>query len=490
MLKIYNTLTRSKETFTPRIAGKVGLYVCGMTVYDYCHVGHARVMVVFDTVVRYLRYLDYDVTYVRNITDIDDKIIHRANENGESIEALTARFIDAMHEDERALAVLPPDIEPRATSSIHDIIAMIEKLITNEFAYVGTNGDVFYAVDKFKNYGQLSGKNTDDLQAGERVDVDLAKRNPMDFVLWKMAKEGEPFWESPWGNGRPGWHIECSAMSTCCLGNSFDIHGGGMDLQFPHHENEIAQSEGATGEKFVNLWMHNGFVRINEEKMSKSLGNFFTVREVLKQYSPEVVRLFILSSHYRSPLNYSDEQLNSAKAKLTGFYIALRDFDYAIMKDSVNSKLTGDYNANVPYIDDTEYKTRFERAMNDDFNTPIALSVLFDVAKELNKAKKSAPEKAEALAYTLQYLGNILGLLQENPDDYFKRVVAISDSIGISDNIEVSISNPIIDKQVQERIDAKKAKNWALADQIRDELKAKNVILEDSPDGTTRWRRE
>ncbi len=451
MLKIYNTLTRSKEVFTPRITGKVGLYVCGMTVYDYCHVGHARVMVVFDTVVRYLRYSNYEVNYVRNITDIDDKIIHRANENGEDYHALTERFIDAMHEDERALSVLPPDIEPRATSSIHDIIAMIEKLIANDFAYVGTNGDVFYAVDKFKNYGQLSGKNLDDLQAGERVDVDLAKRNPMDFVLWKMAKEGEPFWQSPWGNGRPGWHIECSAMSTCCLGNSFDIHGGGMDLQFPHHENEIAQSEGATGEKFVNLWMHNGFVRINEEKMSKSLGNFFTVREVLKQYRPEIIRFFILSSHYRSPLNYSDESLNDAAAGLTRLYTALRDVE-------------------IVDIDiDLEFKSRFKQAMNDDFNTPVALAVLFDIARELNKTKSLV------LATTLKSLAAILGLLQDNPENFLK---------GENDD------DAEIEAQIQARIDAKNAKNWTLADQIRDELKAKNIILEDSPDGLTRWRKE
>ncbi len=451
MLKIYNTLTRSKETFTPRVVGKVGLYVCGMTVYDYCHVGHARVMVVFDTVVRYLRYSNYEVIYVRNITDIDDKIIHRANENGEDFHALTERFIDAMHEDERVLSVLPPDIEPRATSSIADIIAMIEKLIVNEFAYVGTNGDVFYAVKKFKNYGQLSGKNTDDLQAGERVDVDLAKRNPMDFVLWKMAKEGEPFWESPWGNGRPGWHIECSAMSTCCLGNSFDIHGGGMDLQFPHHENEIAQSEGATGEKFVNLWMHNGFVRINEEKMSKSLGNFFTVRDVLKQYRPEIIRFFILTSHYRSPLNYSDESLNDAAAGLTRLYTALRDVEIG------ETEL------------DSEFKARFEHAMDDDFNTPVALAVLFDIARELNKTK------SPILAATLKSLAGVLGLLQDNPEAFLKGEN--------EDDAE-------IEAQIQARIDAKKAKNWALADKIRDELKAKNVILEDSPDGSTKWRRE
>ncbi len=451
MLKIYNTLTRSKEIFTPRIAGKVGIYVCGMTVYDYCHVGHARVMVVFDTVVRYLRYSNYDVTYVRNITDIDDKIIHRANENGEDFHALTERFIDAMHEDEQALNVLPVDIEPRATTSIADIIAMIEKLISNDFAYVGTNGDVFYAVEKFKNYGQLSGKNLEDLQAGERVEVDTAKRNPMDFVLWKMAKEGEPFWESPWGKGRPGWHIECSAMSTCCLGNSFDIHGGGMDLQFPHHENEIAQSEGATGEKFVNLWMHNGFVRINEEKMSKSLGNFFTVREVLKQYRPEIVRFFILSSHYRSPLNYSDESLNDAAAGLTRLYTALRDVE--IVETDI----------------DSEHKTRFEEAMNDDFNTPVALAILFDVARELNKTK------SPILAATLKSLAGVLGLLQDDSEAFLKG--------GNEDDAE-------IEQQIQARIDAKKTKNWALADQIRDELKSKNVILEDSPDGSTRWRRE
>ena len=451
MLKIYNTLTRSKEIFTPRVAGKVGLYVCGMTVYDYCHVGHARVMVVFDSVTRYLRYLDYDVTYVRNITDIDDKIIHRANENGEDFHALTERFIDAMHEDEHALFVLPPDIEPRATSSIDAIIAMIQTLIERGFAYIGKNGDVFYAVEKFKDYGKLSGKNLDDLQAGERVDIDLAKRNPMDFVLWKMAKADEPSWQSPWGNGRPGWHIECSAMATCCLGNHFDIHGGGMDLQFPHHENEIAQSEGATGEKFVNLWMHNGFVRINEEKMSKSLGNFFTVREVLKEYRPEVIRFFILSSHYRSPLNYSDESLKDAVSGLTRLYTALRDVE--IIQSDI----------------EVEYKQRFEQAMNDDFNTPVALSVLFDLARELNKTK------SPALATTLKYLASFLGLLQENPDNFLQ---------GETDD------NAAIETQIQARIDAKLAKNWALADHIRDELKAQNIILEDSPDGSTRWRRE
>ncbi|MDP2902011.1 MAG: cysteine--tRNA ligase [Methylovulum sp.] len=457
MLKIYNTLTRKKELFKPRIAGHCGMYVCGMTVYDYCHIGHARVMVVFDTVARYFRYLGYDLTYVRNITDIDDKIIQRAHENGEEFGCLTERFIAAMHDDERALAVLPPDIEPRATQSIADIIAMINILTAKNLAYVGSNGDVFYSVGKFKNYGQLSGKKLDDLQAGERVDVDQAKQNPMDFVLWKMAKANEPAWDSPWGAGRPGWHIECSAMSTCCLGNHFDIHGGGMDLQFPHHENEIAQSEGATGEKFVNLWMHNGFVRVNEEKMSKSLGNFFTVREVLKQYRPEIIRLFILSSHYRSPLNYSDEQLNDAGAGLTRLYTALRGIK-----------------ANAGPVD-AEFIRRFGQAMNDDFNTPVALSILFDVARELNIAKKEAhQQKVDALAATLRKLGGLLGILQTDADVFLKGECHDAD----------------VEQQIQTRLEAKKAKNWALADQIRDELKGRGVILEDAPDGITSWRRE
>ena len=459
-MKIYNTLTRKKEQFHPRIAGKIGMYVCGMTVYDFCHIGHARVMVVFDTVARYFRHLGYELTYVRNITDIDDKIIQRAIENNEELSKLTERFIDAMHEDERALSVLPPDLEPKATQSIPEIIAMINTLVDNGLAYVGSNGDVFYAVTKFKDYGKLSGKHLDELQAGERVDVDLAKRNPLDFVLWKMAKANEPAWNSPWGPGRPGWHIECSAMSTCCLGNHFDIHGGGMDLQFPHHENEIAQSEGATSEKFVNVWMHNGFVRVDDEKMSKSLGNFFTVREVLIKYNPEVIRFFILLSHYRSPLNYSDEQLNDAKAALTRLYTALRGVK--ILTETA--------------VDET-YKARFEQSMEDDFNTPVALSVLFDLARDLNKAKENDLEKLNVLVSTLKYLGNLLGILQNDPDAFLKGSVD-------------SVSEEVIEQQIQARLDAKKAKNWALADKIRDELKQQSVILEDAPDGTTSWRRE
>jgi len=463
MLKIHNTLTRQKEEFKPIEPGKARLYVCGMTVYDYCHLGHARVMVAFDVVTRYLRHMGYEVTYVRNITDIDDKIIKRAQDNGEAMEALTARFIAAMHEDERALGVLPPDHEPRATASIGQILGMIEKLIERGYAYVGGNGDVFYAVGKFPGYGQLSGKNVEELRAGERVDVDEAKRDPLDFVLWKMAKPGEPAWESPWGRGRPGWHIECSAMSTCCLGNHFDIHGGGMDLQFPHHENEIAQSEGATGEKFVNLWMHNGFVRVNEEKMSKSLGNFFTVREILARYRPETVRFFILNSHYRSPLNYCDDNLDEAHAALTRLYTALRGLE-------LPPPTTGSASHQA-------YTTRFEDAMQDDFNTPLALSVLFDLAREINRQKTADEAAARELAGVLKHLAGVLGLLEENPEDFLRG----GDAGGLS--------AAAIEALIDQRLQARKTKNWAESDRIRDELKAQGIILEDSPQGTS-WRRE
>ncbi len=493
-MKIYNTLTRKKEEFQPREPGKAGMYVCGMTVYDYCHIGHARVMVVFDTIARYFRYKGYELTYVRNITDIDDKIIQRANETGEvsdtiseRISKLTTKFIDAMHEDERALNVLPPDIEPRATQSIPDIIAMIQKLIANGLAYVGTNGDVFYSVSKFKPYGLLSGKNLADLQAGERVDVDLAKQDPLDFVLWKMAKPDEPYWESPWGNGRPGWHIECSAMSTCCLGNHFDIHGGGMDLQFPHHENEIAQSEGATGETFVNVWMHNGFVRVDNEKMSKSLGNFFTVREVLNHLrnrygdnAGEIIRMFILSSHYRSPLNYSDKHLIEAVDMLNRCYIALRNVRYT------HAEI-------IP-----EYQEKFTLAMDDDFNTRMAVSVLLELAKSLNKAKEvNDTVTASNLAASLKGLGDLLGILKaDDPDDFLQGLQIIEvesipsqEAVGMP-SITVAKPEVVVDLLIQKRINAKKDKNWTLADQIRDELKQHGVILEDKPDGTTTWRRE
>jgi cysteinyl-tRNA synthetase len=463
MLKIHNTLTRKKETFVPIVPGRIGIYVCGMTVYDYCHLGHARVMVVFDTVVRYLRHLGFQVNYVRNITDIDDKIINRAAENGESIAELTARFIDAMHEDEQALGVLPPDHEPRATDSIDAIIAMIQRLQDQGYAYVGGNGDVFYAVGRFPGYGRLSGKNIEELRAGERVDVDEAKRDPLDFVLWKSAKPGEPQWASPWGPGRPGWHIECSAMSTGCLGEHFDIHGGGMDLQFPHHENEIAQSEGATGQTFVNLWMHNGFVRVNEEKMSKSLGNFFTVREILQRYRPEAVRFFILNSHYRSPLNYSDENLDEAHAALTRLYTALRGLEPEACEGF-----------------GAEYRERFEAAMQDDFNTPVALSVLFELAREINRQKEADPAAARSLAGVLKELAGILGLLGETAEDWLQ---------GSGDGEPGGLDAAQITELIQCRQDAKKAKNWAEADRIRDELKRQGIVLEDTASGTT-WRRE
>ena len=465
-MKFYNTMTRSKEPLEPIRPGEVRMYVCGMTVYDYCHLGHARVMVAFDVLARYLRSRGYQLTYVRNITDIDDKIIQRARENGESTEQLTQRYIDAMHEDEGALGVLPPDLEPRATQAIPEMIEMIGKLLDRGHAYVGDNGDVFYAVQSFNGYGKLSGKHLEDLRSGARVSVDDAKRDPLDFVLWKMAKPGEPAWPSPYGDGRPGWHIECSAMSTCCLGNHFDIHGGGMDLQFPHHENEIAQSEGATGEIFANLWLHNGFVRVNEEKMSKSLGNFFTVREVLKEFPPEVVRFFIVSSHYRSPLNYSPETLEEAQAALTRLYTALRGTGHSIQGAATVTE---------------DYEKRFHAAMEDDLNTAEAVSVLFEMARDLNRLKAEDSKDAGSLASRLRGLGGLLGLLQKDPEDYFK---GGSNAIGEADEIMA------IEAEIAARSKAKSLKDWGEADRIRMSLKARGIVLEDAPGGATTWRRE
>jgi len=459
MLHIYNTLTRKKELFTPIEPGKVKMYVCGMTVYDLCHLGHARVLVVFDSVTRYMRHSGYDVTYIRNITDIDDKIIARANENGEDFNNLTERFIQAMHEDAAELGVLPPSDEPKATSSMADIIHMVETLIEKGHAYAADNGDVYYDVSSFENYGQLSGKHLEDLRAGERVAVDVNKDDPLDFVLWKAAKPDEPFWESPWGKGRPGWHIECSAMSTCCLGNHFDIHGGGQDLQFPHHENEIAQSEGATGEKFVNLWMHNGFVRINDEKMSKSLDNFFTVREILKLYQGEEIRYFVLASHYRSPLNYSDQLLDTARTSLTRLYNALRGLDVP----------------SVSIIED-EAELTFNKAMDDDFNTSEAIAVLFDLAGQVNRLRDENPSLALQKAGVLKKLANVLGLLEADPEIYLQGGAGAGDDVAK------------IESLIQQRLDARANKEWAEADRIRDELHAMNIELEDK-DGKTIWRR-
>jgi len=463
MLYVHNNLTRQKEAFHPIDAKNVRMYVCGMTVYDYCHIGHARVLVVFDVIYRYLCriYGPEHVTYVRNITDIDDKIIARANENGESYLDLTNRYIDAMREDADQLGVLRPDEEPRATVYMEHIITMIKQLVDKGYAYASDNGDVYYDVSEFDDYGQLSGKQLEDLRAGARVEVSEAKQDPLDFVLWKAAKPDEPNWDSPWGKGRPGWHIECSAMSTHCLGSHFDIHGGGLDLQFPHHENEIAQSCAATGDSFVNVWLHNGFVRIDDEKMSKSLGNFFTIREVMERYSPEVIRYFILTSHYRSPLNYSDKHLDNAKSALTTLYTALRGIDAA------------------PLLIENEYAERFDSAMEDDFNTSEALSVLFELAKSINKVKESNPAEARAMAAQLRHLGLLLGLLQDDPEQ-FLRARTGQDETGLSD--------ADVETLIQQREQAREDKDWAEADRLRDLLNEQGIILEDAS-GKTGWRR-
>ncbi len=472
MLEIYNSLKRAKEPFQPIEPGKVRMYVCGMTVYDFCHLGHARVLVVFDVVVRYLRERGYDVTYVRNITDIDDKIIKRANENGEPIGELTERFINAMHEDAGALGVLAPDVEPRATASIEDIVAMVQTLVDKGYAYAAANGDVYYDVSKFKHYGRLSGKRLEDLRAGSRVEIGEAKQDPLDFVLWKAAKPEEPAWDSPWGRGRPGWHIECSAMSTRCLGDHFDIHGGGMDLQFPHHENEIAQSEAATGQHFVNVWMHNGFVQVDEEKMSKSLGNFFTVREILRRYRAEEIRYFILASHYRSPLNYSDDNLDKARGALNRLYTALRGHATEQGSEPADG-----------------FKERFQGAMDDDFNTPGALSVLFDLAREANRLREADPVLAAAHAAVLRKLGGILGILQQDPDAWLQGHVAGSTGDAAAQREDSGLSSDQIDALIAQRAAARERRDWAEADRVRDQLKAAGVVLEDGAGGTN-WRRE
>ena len=459
MLKIYNTLSNQKEEFQPIDTNNVGIYVCGMTVYDFCHMGHARVLVMFDVITRHLRRSFSSVRYVRNITDIDDKIIARAIENNEDIYSLTNRFIDAMHEDEKALGVLSPDIEPRATESIDKMIDMIESLSKKGLAYQGKNGDVFYSVRKFKNYGKLSGKNLDDLLAGARVDIESNKEDPLDFVLWKKTKSNEPSWSSPWGEGRPGWHIECSAMSNHFISNHFDIHGGGMDLTFPHHENEIAQSEGANNCKFVNTWMHVGFVNIDDEKMSKSLNNFFTIRNVLDKYDGETLRYFLISSHYRSPLNFSETNIESAKSALKRLYNATKGL----------SKKTD------AALLETKYEDRFNAALNDDFNTPIALSILFEIAKQINIERATNLAKANALAKQLIKLGNFIGILEYNAEEYLKQGSELS---------EAEISNKILQRE-----SARNSKDFAMSDQIRDELLALGIILEDSVNGTT-WRRK
>ncbi|WP_461522030.1 cysteine--tRNA ligase [Porticoccus sp.] len=463
-LTLYNTLTRQKEVFKPIEAGKIRMYVCGITVYDYCHIGHARVLVAFDVITRYLRSQGWDVTYVRNITDIDDKILNRANENGEPYTALTDRMIAAMHEDEAALGVLMPDIEPRATGHMDDILDMVQILVDNHYAYATDNGDVYYRISRFPDYGKLSNRNPEDLLAGARVEVGDIKEDPRDFALWKGAKPGEVSWESPWSSGRPGWHIECSAMSTCCLGETFDIHGGGPDLPFPHHENEIAQSEAATGKQYVHYWMHAGAVRVDNEKMSKSLGNFFTIREVLKKYHPEVVRYFLLSSHYRSPINYSEENLIEAKGGLERFYTALRPFaDVAPVS--------------LDELKHSDYYRRFVESMDDDFNTREALSAMYDLVRDINTQAKTDLAQARKLVAELKAMGAVFGILGCDPEAFMQG------------GSEGDLDAAQIEALIAERVAAKKNRDFARADQIRDDLLAQGVVLEDSREGTT-WRRE
>jgi cysteinyl-tRNA synthetase len=456
-LAIYNTLSKTKEPLQPLIGNQVRMYVCGMTVYDFCHIGHARVMVAFDVVSRWLRQRGYDLTYVRNITDIDDKIIRRAQENDESFDALTRRMIAAMHEDEARLNVLRPDLEPRATDHIAGMHEMIQTLIDKGFAYAPGNGDVYYRVGKFVGYGKLSRRKIEDLKIGARIEVDEAKEDPLDFVLWKAAKPGEPSWESPWGAGRPGWHIECSVMSTCCLGETFDIHGGGPDLVFPHHENEIAQSEAATGKQYANAWMHAGAVRVDGEKMSKSLGNFFTIREVLEKYEPEVVRYLLVSSHYRSPINYSEDSLKEAKGALERFYTALRGLP------------------DVPARGAEAFVSRFGEAMDDDFNSPEACAVLFEMAREVNRLRDTDLQSAAALAARLKELAGVLGVLQLDADAFLQA--------GAGGKVDAAEVEALIAARLQARAE----KNWAESDRIRDQLAAMGVVLEDGKGGTT-WR--
>lgn len=454
-------MTHAKEDFRPIDEGKVRIYVCGLTVYDYTHLGHARMLVAFDVIVRYLRASGFDVTYVRNITDIDDKILQRATENQELFSELTARFIEAMHEDEKALAIIPPDQEPRATDHIDEIISMIEILIDKEFAYKAVNGDVYFSVMRFPDYGKLSKKKLDELLDGARIEIGELKQDPRDFVLWKASGDGGVGWDSPWGYGRPGWHIECSAMSTSALGNNFDIHGGGTDLLFPHHENEIAQSECATASKFANLWMHNGPLRVDNEKMSKSLDNFFTVREVLKKYNAEVVRYLLIASHYRSPINYSEQSLQQSAKALERFYIALQDLDIKHAKSLTNSR----------------FEKTFFAAMDDDFNTAEAFGVLFELVTEVNKQKGENMDLANQLGKLLVRLGGILGILQSSPTDFLR-----------GDEL-IEIDAATIDQLIAEREKAREEKNWALADEIRDQLTRLKVVVEDGANGSS-WRIE
>ncbi len=459
MLKIYNTLTGKKEIFKPIVEGKVGMYVCGNTVYDFCHIGHARVMIAFDVISRFIRYLGYDLHYIRNITDVDDKIIRRAKENNESTQVLTEQMITAQHEDELALGNKIPNREPKVTDFIQEIIDMVQTLVDKGLAYQSTSGDVYYRVAKFKDYGKLNNRKLEDMLAGARIEVAAEKEHPADFILWKQTKEDEVFWNSPWGKGRPGWHIECSAMSTSCLGDHFDIHGGGLDLKFPHHENEIAQSEAATNKDYVNYWMHCGMVCVNNEKMSKSLGNFFTIRDVLAKFNPEVIRYLMVSSQYRSTIDYSNQSVNKAKLALERLYAALFQQDIASSYEP------------------TSFTERFDEAMKDDFNTPVAISVLFELVRELNKAKTASPETATLLASELRALANLLGFLSQEPDYFLQNST-------ISEGLDKTAVQALIDTRTQ----ARKNKNFARSDEIRNELASQGIELLDSRKGTT-WTR-
>lgn len=466
MLHIYNTFSRQKELFKPIVPKKVGLYVCGLTVYDDCHIGHSRLFIWFDVVVRYLRSIGYQITYVRNITDIDDKIIKRALELNIDYKTLAQHIITSMHEDEKSLSITPPDFEPCVTDHIQEIIDLIQILINKGFAYTTTSGDVYYEVAKFKSYGELANQNLDNLRSGVRVETNESKHDPLDFVLWKAAKPNEPFWSSPWGNGRPGWHIECSAMAKKYLGKTFDIHGGGNDLQFPHHQNELAQSEGANGCKFVNYWMHMGFIQVDQEKMSKSLGNFFALKEILKKYRPEILRYFIIASHYRRPINFSEENLKNAHAALQRFYIALRDLNIKDITD-INQE--------------NEFNKRFHIAMDDDFNTPDALAVLFDLAREINKLRDDDQlQKATEYGVLLKHLGFILGILQDDPQNFLKA------GTGTGTGTDTDTDTGKIEDLITARNNARKNKNWAEADRIRAELTAMGIALEDTGN-ITKW---
>jgi cysteinyl-tRNA synthetase len=483
-LNIYNTLSRKKEPFQPLVEGKVGIYVCGVTVYDFSHIGHARAAVVFDIIVRYLKHKGYEVTYVRNYTDVDDKIINKAQKEGVDARTIAERYIGEYDRDMESLMVEKPTVTPRATEHIPEMIGLIEKLIENGYGYE-VQGDVYFEVNKFKPYGKLSGKDTEQLQSGARVEVDDRKKDPLDFALWKSSKPGEPAWDCPWGKGRPGWHIECSAMSQRYLNETFDIHGGGADLIFPHHENEIAQSEGATGKPFVHYWIHNGFVNINQEKMSKSLGNIFTIREILEHYHPEAVRVFLLSHHYRSPVDFSDQSLKEAQTSLDRLYSLLKDFkDLKGGSESSSSHFEKEIKTQIGVLPEM-----LEKAMDDDFNTASALGALHLATRNLNsvlgEVKKGdsgtlPSDLCDEVLKTFTAMGNILGILTSDPADYFRQ----KQEEGMK---AVAISEEEILKRIEERKVARENKDWKKGDQIRDELLSQGILLKDTPQGTT-WK--